>query len=183
VLGRVKNMEPALRRSIIDESSAGIGPHDAPVREFEVVDYTFEFLLDYGAYREFKRHRMMSYMPQPLTVSNGYRIPQVVVEAGLSVEFEKAIRLAEKAYWNVREVSPLAAQYLVTHAHNRRVVTKFNLRESYHLFKMRTSDEAHFAIREPMIEAMRQAVEVQPQFFRHLKLRNYPEWWPYPIED
>ena len=183
VLGRVKDMEPALRRSIIDESSAGIGPHDAPVREFEVVDYTFEFLLDYGAYREFKRHRMMSYMPQPLTVSNGYRIPQVVVEAGLSVEFEKAIRLAEKAYWNVREVSPLAAQYLVTHAHNRRVVTKFNLRESYHLFKMRTSDEAHFAIREPMIEAMRQAVEVQPQFFRHLKLRNYPEWWPYPIED
>ena len=39
VLGRVKDMEPALRRSIIDESSAGIGPHDAPVREFEVVDY------------------------------------------------------------------------------------------------------------------------------------------------
>ncbi|GIS95155.1 MAG: hypothetical protein CM1200mP22_23920 [Dehalococcoidia bacterium] len=106
VLGRVKNMEPALRRSIIDESSAGIGPHDAPVREFEVVDYTFEFLLDYGAYREFKRHRMMSYMPQPLTVSNGYRIPQVVAEAGLSVEFEKAIRLAEKAYWNVKEVPP-----------------------------------------------------------------------------
>jgi len=26
-------------------------------------------------------------------------------------------------------------------------------------------------------------VEVQPQFFRHLKLRNYPEWWPHPVTD
>jgi hypothetical protein len=148
-----------------------------------VVDYTFEFLLDYGAYREFKRHRMMSYLPQPLTVAHGYLIPQVVADAGLSARFDDAVRPAEEAYWNVKEVSPQAAQYLVTHAHNRRVVTKFNLREVYHLFKMRTSEEAHFAIREPMVEAMRLAVEVQPQLFRHLKLRNYPDWWPHAKQD
>ena len=183
VLEQVKGLGTEARQAIIDESSAGLGPHDAPVREFEVVDYTFEFLLDYGAYREFKRHRMMSYLPQPLTVAHGYLIPQVVADAGLSALFDDAVRPAEEVYWNVKEVSPQAAQYLVTHAHNRRVVTKFNLRESYHLFKMRTSDEAHFAIREPMVEAMRLAVEVQPQLFRHLKLRNYPDWWPHAKQD
>ena len=183
VLERVKELGTESRQAIINESTAGLGPHDSPVREFEVVDYTFEFLLDYGAYREFKRHRMMSYLPQPLTVAHGYQIPQVVADAGLSSVFEETVRPAEDAYWKVREVSPLAAQYLVTHAHNRRVVTKFNLRESYHLFKMRTSDEAHFAIREPMQEAMRLTVEVQPQLFRHLRLRNYPEWWPHASED
>ena len=183
VLEQVKGLGTEARQAIIDGSSAGLGPHDAPVREFEVVDYTFEFLLDYGAYREFKRHRMMSYLPQPLTVAHGYHIPQVVADAGLSALFDDAVRRAEEAYWNVKEVSPQAAQYLVTHAHNRRVVTKFNLRESYHLFKMRTSDEAHFAIREPMVEAMRLAVEVQPQLFRHLKLRNYPDWWPHAKQD
>jgi thymidylate synthase ThyX len=179
---QVKGLGTEARQGIIDESSAGLSPHDAPVREFEVVDYTFEFLLDYGAYREFKRHRMMSYLPQPLTVAHGYRTPQVVADAGLSSLFEDTVRPAEEAYWKVKEVSPQAAQYLVTHAHNRRVVTKFNLRESYHLFKMRTSDEAHFAIREPMEEAMRLAVEVQPQLFRHLKLRNYPDWWPHAVQ-
>ena len=183
VLEQVKELGTESRQAIINESTAGLGPHDSPVREFEVVDYTFEFLLDYGAYREFKRHRMMSYLPQPLTVAHGYQIPQVVADAGLSSDFEETVRPAEDAYWKVREVSPLAAQYLVTHAHNRRVVTKFNLRESYHLFKMRTSDEAHFAIREPMQEAMRLTVEVQPQLFRHLRLRNYPEWWPHASED
>jgi len=180
---RVIDLGPESRQAIIDESAAGLGPHDAPLREFEVVDYSFEFMLDYGAYREFKRHRMMSYLPQPLTVAHGYRIPPMIAQAGLESEFEQTVRPAEEVYWKVREVSPLAAQYLVTHAHNRRVVSKLNLRECYHLFKMRTSDEAHFSIREPMVEAMRLAVEVQPQFFRHLKLRNYPGWWPHPIED
>ncbi|PKB71220.1 MAG: hypothetical protein BZY87_06705 [SAR202 cluster bacterium Io17-Chloro-G6] len=178
---RVLDLGPESRQSIIDECAAGLGPHDAPLREFEVVDYQFEFMLDYGAYREFKRHRMMSYLPQPLTVAHGYRIPPLVAQAGLGSEFEEAVGPAEEAYWKVREVSPQAAQYLVTHAHNRRVISKFNLRECYHLFKMRTSDEAHFSIREPMQEAMRLAVEVQPQFFRHLKLRNYPDWWPHPV--
>ena len=179
---RVNALEPVSRQAIIDECAAGLGPHDAPVREFEVVDYQFEFMLDYGAYREFKRHRMMTYLPQPLTVAHGYRIPPVVAQAGLEAEFEAAVGPAEEAYWKVREVSPLAAQYLVTHAHNRRVISKFNLRECYHLFKMRTSEEAHFSIREPMIEAMRLAVDVQPQLFRHLQLRNYPDWWPHPTE-
>ena len=103
-----------------------------------------EFLMDYGAYREFKRHRMMTYLPQPLTVAHGYRIPEVVAQAGLESEFEETVGPAEEAYWKVREVSLVAAQYLVTHAHNRRVLTKMNLRECYHLFKLRTSDEAHF---------------------------------------
>ncbi|NQW23369.1 MAG: FAD-dependent thymidylate synthase [SAR202 cluster bacterium] len=180
---RVNNLGPESRQAIIAECTAGLGPHDAPLREFEVMDYSFEFMMDYGAYREFKRHRMMSYLPQPLTVVHGYRIPSVVADAGLAAEFEATVRPAEEAYWKVQEVSPLAAQYLVTHAHNRRVVSKFNLRECYHLFKMRTSEEAHFSIREPISEALRLAVEVQPQLFRHLKLRNYPEWWPHSTED
>tara|TARA_Y100000588_G_scaffold61955_2_gene61242 strand:- start:2212 stop:3681 length:1470 start_codon:yes stop_codon:yes gene_type:complete len=183
VLEQAKELGAETRQAIIAECTAGLGPHDAPLREFEVVDYTYEFMLDYGAYREFKRHRMMSYLPQSLTVAHGYRVPPVVADAGLSAEFEETVRPAEEAYWKVMEVSPLAAQYLVTHAHNRRVVSKFNLRECYHLFKMRTSEEAHFSIREPMQEALRLAVEVQPNLFRHLRLRDYPEWWPYPAEN
>ena len=178
---RVEDLASESRQAIIDESVAGLGPHDAPLREFEVVDYSFEFLMDYGAYREFKRHRMMTYLPQPLTVAHGFRIPTVVAQSGLESEFRQTMAPAEEAYWKVRKISPLAAQYLVTHAHNRRVMTKMNLRECFHLFKLRTSDEAHFSIREPMQEAMRLAVEVQPQFFRYLKLRNYPEWWPEPV--
>jgi len=177
---RVLDMSPEERRETINECVAGLGPHDAPVREFELVDYTFEFLLDYGAYREFKRHRMMSYVPQPLTVAHRYRVPYLVAEAGLSGRFEKAIGQAEEAYREVFRHSPPAAQYLVTHAHYRRVLAKMNLRECYHLFKLRTSELAHFSIRRPVLQAMKLAVEVHPELFRHLRLRDYPGWWPFP---
>ena len=179
---RVQDLDTEARQEIIDESLSGLGPHDAPPRELEVVDYTFEYLMDYGAYREFKRHRMQSYLPQLLSVAHGYRVPAVVAEAGLAGEFETAVAVAEWAFWKVHEQSPVVAQYLVTHAHNRRVLSKLNLRECYHLFKLRTSEMAHFSIREPAEEALRLAVEVHPQLFRHLQLRDYPQWWPFATE-
>ena len=169
---RIQDMSLDARQEIIDEALSGLGSHDAPVRELEVVDYTFEYLMDYGAYREFKRHRMQSYFPQLLTVAHGYRVPSVVAEAGLTGEFEEAVAAAERAFWNVHQESPVVAQYLVTHAHNRRVLSKLNLRECYHLFKLRTSEMAHFSIREPVKEALRLASEKHPQLFRHLQLRD-----------
>jgi thymidylate synthase ThyX len=169
---RVGDMGPEERQAIFDRCLEGLGPHDAPVRELELVDYTFEYLLDYGAYREFKRHRMQTYVPQPLTVGHGYRVPPLLVEAGLSAEFEQAMGLVERAYLPVYQHSPLLAQYLVTHAHNRKVLSKLNLRECYHLFKLRTSDLAHFSIREPVSRAMELAVEKHPGLFRHLRLRQ-----------
>tara|TARA_B100000745_G_scaffold94524_1_gene59696 strand:- start:143 stop:475 length:333 start_codon:yes stop_codon:yes gene_type:complete len=109
-------------------------------------------------------------------------VPAVVAEAGLAGEFETAVAVAEWAFWKVHKQSPVVAQYLVTHAHNRRVLSKLNLRECYHLFKLRTSEMAHFSIREPAEEALRLAVEVHPQLFRHLQLRDYPQWWPFATE-
>ena len=168
----VLGMDAEDRQQIIQKCVAGMGAHDAPVREFELVDYTYEYMMDYGAYREFKRHRMQSYVPQSLTTAHGFGIPELLVSAGLKDQFAGAIEQAEEAYRRVLEFSPVVAQYLVTHAHYRRVLSKLNLRECYHLFKLRTSELAHFAIREPMNEAMKLAVEAHPGLFQGLQLRG-----------
>lgn len=170
---RVQDMTAEQRQRIIDDSLAGLGPHDVPPRELEVVDYTIEFLMDYGAFREFRRHRMQTYLPQPLTVAHGVRTPPVIADAGLEMLFEDATGAAERTFHKVYEgVSPVVAQYAVTHAHNRRLLSKLNLRECFHLFKLRTSKMAHESIREPMLEALRLVSEVHPQFFRRLQLRE-----------
>ena len=161
------------RERVIAESLDGLGPHDAPPRELEVVDYTFEFVMDYGAFREFRRHRMQTYLPHPLTVVHGARTPSIIEEAGLRPLFDEAIGASEGVFGKIRDaVSPTVAQYAVTHAHNRRLVSKLNLRECYHLFKLRTSPQAHESIREPMKEAMRLVREKHPQLLRHLRLRD-----------
>ena len=169
---RVLNMPPEERREIIGRCLADLGPHDAPVREMEQVDYTFEFVLDYGAYREFKRHRMMSYIPQPLTVALGYHVSQLIGDAGLRGRFLEAVAVAEDCFARVSAEMPLAGQYLVTHTHYRRVLAKMNVREFYHLYKLRSSTQAHLSIREPVKEAMRLAREKHPGLFRHLTERG-----------
>ena len=171
-LDRVRQLSVTERLAIINESVAGLGPHDAPPREFELVDYTFELLLDYGAYREFKRHRMQSYFPQTLTVDHGYYLPPLLREAGLAGEFEDTLERVEQAYVKLSDFAPAVAQYLVTHAHYVRVLSKLNLRECYHLFKLRTSPEAHESIRAPMLEALNLARQVHPRLFDHLRLRG-----------
>ena len=177
---RVLALPQEERRSIVADHLAGLGPHDAPVREFEMADYTFEFELDYGAYRELKRHRMMSYVPQPLTVDHGYQVPELIADSGLEPTFREAVDAAAEAFHAVHRRRPWVSQYLVTHAHSQRVLAKMNLRECYHLFKLRTSQLAHFAIRSPVEAAMRLAVDTHPGLFRHLNLRDYPDWWPFP---
>ena len=176
---QVQQMSSEDKQEIFDRSFGDLGDHDALVRESELVDYTFEFVLDYGAYRELKRHRMMSNLPQPLTVDLGYQVPDLLVAAGLKEQFQEAVAQAESAFRAVHSYSPLVSQYLVTHAHYRRVLSKMNLRECYHLFKLRTSELAHFAIRGPVLQAMKLAVDIHPGLFRHLHLRDYPQWWPF----
>ena len=176
---QAQEMDTEARNRLIEDSLKDMGDHDAPLRELELVDYTFELVMDYGAYREFKRHRMQSYFPQPLTVDLGYRLPALIAAAGLAGEFQEAMGQAAAGYRKVALFSPLTAQYLATHGHYRRVLSKLNLRECYHLFKLRTARQAHEAVREPILEAMRLAVEKHPRLFRHLRLRDYPEWWPF----
>ena len=171
--GRAKAMEPGERGRVFDDFLANLGPHDAPPRELETVDYTFEFLLDYGAYREFRRHRMQTYLPQTLGVARGIRIPSLISHAGLERRFTEATDASERTYHKLKKgTSPEVAQYVVTHAHNRRLIAKMNLRECYHLFKLRTSPMAHESIREPMLEALRLAREVHPMLFGRLQLRD-----------
>ena len=177
VLRQVEDMDRDRRLQVISECLEGLGPHDPPARELEVVDYSFELTMDYGAYREFKRHRMQTYLPQPLTVANGYLIPPLLEEAGLGGRFVEAMERVNDAFRSIHRVSPVVAQYVVTHAHKRRLLAKMNLRECYHLFKLRTQPQAHFSIRGSMEEAMKLAVQIHPALFRFLRLREYPEWW------
>ncbi len=181
-LARADAMTPDDQLAIVNAAVINIGPHDSAPREFELAGYTFEFTFDYGALREFRRHRMQTYLSQPLTVANGYDLPPLVHEAGLAGRFADAVAVAERSFQSVGEAFPTVAQYLVTHAHRQRVVSRMNLRECYHLFNLRSSRQAHESIRQPVVEAMRQAVAVQPELFRHLRLRGAPDWWPFPRE-
>ena len=165
-----RNIPKEITGQAIRTCMENLGSHEAPVREFENVTYLFEFVMDYGAYREFKRHRILTTITQRATPDTGYSIPPLIREAGLASEFEQAIKRADETYHLIRSEFPEAAPYVLTHAHHRRMVTRMNLRECYHLLKLRTSHQAHASIRDPMKQALRALREVHPTLFDHPSL-------------
>ena len=160
------------KEGIIDKALKDLGPHDVPVRQLENIDYTFDLIMDYGAYREFKRHRMQTYIPQPLTVDLGYIVPDLIKESGQEQDFISAMDASYKTFHQIAPDLPRVAEYVVTHAHLRRVMTKINLRECYHLFKLRTSPQAHFTLRQVMNAALTIVSELHPLLFRYIRTRN-----------
>ncbi len=169
---RAESLSPADRAAFLAAALDSLGPHDAAVRELEQVEYTFEYLMDYGAYREFKRHRMQSYLPQPLTVAEGYVEPDLIAESGLTATYREAMDVSAEAYACVAALSPRLAEYAVTHAHLRRLFTRMNLRECYHYFKLRTQPQAHFTIRDAAQQAMDAVRAVHPTLLQFINLRE-----------
>jgi thymidylate synthase ThyX len=169
---RVCAMDNQSRKQVISAALERLGPHDIPLRELEMIEYTFELVMDYGAYREFKRHRMQTYLSQKTNVDIGYFMPQIISDAGLEQSFHDAMNISKDVFHELRAELPNVADYVITHAHMRRVLCKINLRECYHLFKLRTQPTAHFTIRRVINQAMELAQECHPLLFSFLKLRS-----------
>ena len=128
--------------------------------------------MDYGAHREFRRHRMQTSLGQAPGTHMGYTVPELVREAGQEAPFREALQRAEEVHARILRVSPQAAPYALTHAHHRRVLVRLNLRQCYHLLKLRTSPQAHWAIWLPMQQALEQLRAVHPTLFGHIRIRE-----------
>jgi hypothetical protein len=137
--------------------------HDSPVRELEHIAYTFELVMDQGAYFEVKRHRMMTQTPGPLTFDLGYATPRWMEDAGCRAEYDAAMQTARTAYQTVcAQWGAEVAAYLVPNAALRRLVLTFNLREAYHFCRLRAAPGAHPAVRRIAREVARQISAAHP---------------------
>lgn len=143
----VSSLSLAERKELARHIIGTPGAHGIPIRELEHTSYTFDLILDQGAYFELKRHRMMTQTPQLLTARLGYAMPRMITAAGLESEFCEAMARAREAYEQLAAFSPAVASYVVPNAYNRRVLMTFNLRTAHHLIRLRTAPNAHFAMR------------------------------------
>ncbi len=147
-----------------------LDPHDAPLRELEYTAYTFDLVLDQGAYAEFKRHRMMTQTPQALTARLGYALPRRIVAAGLEVPYRSAMAAAAQAYETLAAWNPQVAAYLVPNGYNRRVLFKMNLREAFAFCQLRAAPNAHFSMRRVVLRVAEEIRRVHPRLARFMSL-------------
>jgi len=174
-LAHVKSLKKKERAELADVLLKRLSRYDTPLRELEYSTYTFDLIMDQGAYAEFKRHRMMTQTPQRLTTRLGYAIPLLVTEAGFGSKYEAAMQSAIRMYEKLVEFNPNAAQYIVPNGFNRRVLAQFNLREAFAFCQLRTASNAHFSIRRVAQKMREELARAHPLLTKYMKLHD--ETW------
>ena len=132
-----------------------------PGRAFEMVDYTFELLTNFGMFRDLHRHRLLTIERQLLSTKHGYDIPQEIVDLGFSNEFKDCMYECNDVYQILSNRMPEQAQYVVNFAFRYPYFLKINLREACHMIELRTLPQGHADYRS-----------VCQRMFKHIEEKN-----------
>ncbi len=146
-LDRVGRLGPEGRTRLFDAATRHLGVHDALPREFEHASLTFEVVLSAAAFGQLKRHRMATLTAGPYDPGLGVTTPPSFSEAGLGALLAEAVRDAEAVWADLGGPASPVAPYACLNAHRRRVVLTLNLREMYHVSRLREDSHAQWDIR------------------------------------
>ncbi len=174
-LAHVTAHKKAERTQLAELLMKRLGRYDVPLRELEYCTYTFDLVMDQGAYAEFKRHRMMTQTPQILTTRHGYATPRLITDAGFGSEYEAAMNAAAETYEKLYAFNPQVAQYIVPNGYKRRVLAQFNLREAYAFCQLRSAPNAHFSIRRIAERVYEEIARVHPTLTSFMQMSE--ETW------
>jgi thymidylate synthase ThyX len=119
-----------------------------PGRALERPFYRFDVLVDYGAFRDLQRHRMLTIDWQQLSPYHGYTRPELVDAAGMTDRFDEAMERSAALHDVLAEDFPDQAAYAVALAYRIRFSMNVNAREAMHLIELRTTPQGHPSYRE-----------------------------------
>jgi thymidylate synthase ThyX len=160
LLDRVARLGAAERLALV---RAYVGEREnrrhKPGRAFERIDYRFDVLADYGAFRDLQRHRLLTIEWQPLSPRHGYVRPELVDDAGAERSFDEAMQRSAQLYDDLVGEFREEAAYAVSMAYRLRFAMQFNAREAIHLLELRSGAQGHPAYRRVVLDMHRLIAE------------------------
>ncbi len=136
--------------------------YDSALREFEYLDLQFDLIVSATCFAQLKRHRMATITAQPYNPDLGVTIPPSVDAVDSKLEFLEMIQKTNDVYGLMRQKMEVGPEYILTNAHRKRVLYKVNLRELYHISRLREDLTAQWDIRQVVGQMVEQAKYVMP---------------------
>ena len=147
-----------------------------PPRAFEMTDYTFDLLTNYGMFRDFHRHRALTLERQLLTTDHSYHMPNEIIQLGINKEFSECMHNTKNVFEKIRKKLPVQAQYIVNFAYNYPYFMKLNLREATHLIELRTVPQGHIDYRkiaQKMYKLIEQKHPILSRIIKYVDMNQY----------
>lgn len=155
-------MDPEEKQGAIAASLKRIRSYDPPLREFEHADLQFELIVSASCFAQMKRHRMATVTTQDYDPALGITIPPAIREAGMEERFRKVLFRTEEFYQLLEREAPGSGAYVLTNAHQKRILMKLNARELYHLARLRMDLHAQWEIRDTVEKMVHLGRRVMP---------------------
>lgn len=147
-----------------------------PPRAFEMVNYTFDLINNFGMFRDFHRHRALTLERQLLTTDHGFSMPNEINILGLQKDFKDCMYKTKEVFDKIRKKYPEEAQYVVNFAYNYPYFMHFNLREATHLVELRTVPQGHVDYRKVAQDMYKQIHKVHPTLSKIIKFVDLKEY-------
>ena len=147
-----------------------------PPRAFEMVNYTFDLVTNYGMFRDFHRHRALTLERQLLTTDNGFDTPDEIMELGIQKDFNDCMNSTNNVFNLLRKKNPVQGQYVVNFAYNYPYFMNMNLREATHLIELRTVPQGHPDYRkvaQKMFNSIKKKHPILSEIMKYVDLNEY----------
>ena len=147
-----------------------------PGRAFEMVNYTFDLINNFGMFRDFHRHRVLTLERQLLTTNHGFKMPKEIPILGIDKDFKDCMYKSKEVFEMVRKKYPAHAQYVVNFAYNYPYFMRLNLREACHLIELRTVPQGHIDYRDVAQNMFKEIKKVHPnlsKIIKYVDLKKY----------
>ena len=177
ILKNVKVMSKKSKIKIIQQLiNARQNRRHRPPRAFEMTDYTFDLVTNFGMFRDLHRHRTLTLERQLLTTDHGFDTPHEVVDLGIKKDFDDCMYLTKSVFQKIRRKMPEQSQYIVNFAYNYPYYMRFNLREAAHLIELRTVPQGHADYRKIVQEMYRLINKKHPTLSKIIKFVNLNQY-------
>jgi thymidylate synthase ThyX len=167
---RVGEFSREEKARVINEYLKRRGKHDQPLRALEHLSYTFDILVDFGAFRDIQRHRICTQIPQELGPFHGYSTPPEMERYGLLPAYEECMTRAAEAYQTIAHDFPREAQYVLPLAFRKRVLFTWNLREIHHFVQLRSAKQGHVSYRRIAQQVFKEVQLVHPLVAKYIRV-------------
>lgn len=161
-LSRVKRLSDKQKLEYIKTAFRHAQLYDTVLREFEHSYLTYDLILSASCFAQLKRHRITTITSQEYNPDLGVTIPSTIKLSKQIDLFNRVMEKTEKAYQKIYPRLPQIAPYILTQAHRRRVLLTINIRELYHIARLRLDATAQWDIRALTEQMLSQAKEKMP---------------------
>lgn len=148
ILEVVKKWSEKEKQATIEVAVRRRGPYDELIKEFRSgYAFTFDILMDIGAWRDMHRHRRCQQVQQNFTTIHGYDIPPQLVEAGLDQEYRQAMDAVRNDIELLRKKDQEASLYAIPFGFKVRCLFKMDYAEAEYISKLRSGVKGHWSYR------------------------------------